>query len=160
MKKIRVCGFAAFLMVLSGFAQADDPIEGYWRVIDDKSGFTQSIVQIKKDNKDHFYGRVIKILPRPNYTPKETCQNCPKPFENQKILGMTVLWNFKIMTETSRWGYVDGYVIDPLNGKIYGASARLSNDQRKMTLRGHVTGAKVLSRSQTWIRTDSLDITN
>lgn len=126
-------------------------VAGYWRNIDDVTGFSKGIVHIQQTSNGHYFGRIVEILPRPNYTPMEFCNNCPEPFKDQKILGLTAVWNLQANPNSSR-NYRGGYVIDPLNGKIYAADVRISADGRRLTLRGSVIGASMLKRSQIWIR--------
>ena len=130
---------------------APTEIAGYWRNIDDVTGFSKGIVQIQPASNGTYFGRIVEIIPRPNYTPMELCNNCPEPFTDQKILGLTAVWNLKASANKDR-GYTGGYIIDPLNGKIYAAELRVSADGRRLTVRGNVIGARMLKRSQIWIR--------
>ena len=47
--------------------------------------------------------------------------------------------------------FIDGKVLDPLSGNIYSTKVRLSNDNRRLSIRGYV-GVSALGRSQTWLR--------
>lgn len=135
--------------------QAAD-IEGYWRTIDDKTGFAKAIIQIYKAANGTYSGVHIRAIPRPNYVAKEYCQNCPPPFKDQKIVGMQIIWHLKPVDnfQDATWQFVEGYALDPLSGKIYRGRAKLSADHRRLTLRGYV-GISALGRSQTWIREDA-----
>lgn len=127
-------------------------ITGYWRNIDDVTGFSKGIIHIQPSSTgSSYFGRIVEIIARPNYIPMEVCNNCPEPFKDQKILGLTAVWNLKAKPDASRT-YEGGYVIDPLNGKIYAADVKVSADGRRLTLRGSIIGASLLKRSQTWIR--------
>jgi len=130
---------------------ASTDIAGYWRNIDDVTGFSKGIVHIQPASNGTYFGRIVEIIPRPNYTPMEFCNSCPEPFKDQRILGLTAVWNLKGATDMTR-GYTGGYIIDPLNGKIYAAELRVSADGRRLTVRGNVIGARMLKRSQIWIR--------
>lgn len=151
------CG--AMVLALTSVATLAEPtnapsptdIAGYWRNIDDVTGFSKGIVHIQPTTNGTYFGRIVDIIPRPNYVPMERCNNCPEPFKDQKILGLTAVWNLQANLKSTR-NYHDGYVIDPLNGKIYAADVRVSADGRRLTLRGSVIGASLLKRSQTWIR--------
>lgn len=145
------------LWLTTSMLYAADQIEGYWKVIDDRTGFASAVIDIRQDDQQRFYGKIVRLIPRPDYQIPEYCQNCPKPFTNQPILGMVVLWNAKVADQQSRWSYDDGFAIDALTGKIYRGRARLSQDQRKLTIRGHLEGATILGRAQTWIRVSSPD---
>ena len=72
-------------------------------------------------------------------------------------LGLPVLWNLRSSEKSgnnSEKMYTDGYIIDPLSGKIYQSEARVSNDGRRLTLRGHIIGMPLMGqgRTQTWLR--------
>ena len=47
--------------------------------------------------------------------------------------------------------YKDAQVLDPLSGKIYKGKVKVSEDGRRLTMRGYV-GISALGRSQTWVR--------
>lgn len=144
-----LCG--ATLVALGTIAHAAPlPIEGNWRAIDDKTGFAKAIVKIERLKDGQVIGTIMRIIPRPDYTPKEVCQNCPKPFTDQKILGMTPLWGLR-PEDTTGLRYAGGFILDPLSGRIYRSKAKISNDGRRLTMRGYV-GVSVLGRTQTWIR--------
>ena len=133
--------------VLSCSSMAKD-ITGVWKNIDDKTGSSKAVLEIRKESNGTYTGKIIKITPRPGYTPKETCVDCPAPYTNKPILGMDVLKNLK---QTSEEDFIGGKIIDPLTGKIYSMKAKLSPNGNRLLLRGYV-GVSALGRSQTWIR--------
>lgn len=135
-------------MSVSAFAQ---DLAGTWQQIDDKTGSPKAIIEIRKENNGTYVGKIVKVTPRPGYTPQKTCNNCPAPYTNQPILGMDVLTGLKPVEGTNN--YEKGKVIDPLAGKIYDAKVRLSANGKRLTLRGYM-GVSALGRSQTWIRQD------
>ena len=123
-------------------------ITGMWRNIDDKTGSSKAILEIRQENNGTYTPKILKITPRPGYTPKEICVNCPPPYTNKPILGLDVLTGLKHESENN---FVDAKVLDPLSGKIYSGKAKLSTNGKRLTLRGYV-GISVLGRSQTWIK--------
>lgn len=123
-------------------------ITGIWKNIDDKTGSSKAVLEIRKESNGTYTGKIIKITPRPGYTPKETCIDCPAPYTNKPILGMDVLKNLK---QTDGDDFTGGRIIDPLTGKIYSMKAKLSPNGNRLLLRGYV-GVSALGRSQTWIR--------
>jgi uncharacterized protein (DUF2147 family) len=134
---------------LAGLSQAAE-LEGTWRSIDDRTGFSRGIVEIKQEADGSYSGTVIKSTPRPGYTPKETCQNCPPPYTDQPMIGLKVLTGLK--ADPNKPGhYTGGKILDPLSGKIYSSKAKLSPDNRRLSMRGYV-GVSMLGRSQTWMR--------
>ncbi|WP_216937975.1 MULTISPECIES: DUF2147 domain-containing protein [unclassified Acinetobacter] len=126
-------------------------ITGTWQQIDDKTGAAKAIIVIFKEDNNTYAGKIAKVTPRPGYTPREKCNNCPAPYTNQPILGMTIIKGLQHMEGTNN--YEKGKVIDPLSGKIYDAKIRLNNTGKRLTLRASI-GVSVLGRNQTWIRAD------
>jgi uncharacterized protein (DUF2147 family) len=136
-----------FGALLSVNVYAND-ITGKWLQIDDKTGTSKAILEIRKEANNTYTAKIIKVTPRLGYTPQEKCINCPAPYTNQAILGMDVLKGLKLKAPNQ---YESGKVIDPLTGKIYSANARLNSTGKRLTLRGYI-GVSALGRSQTWIR--------
>ncbi|MEG0483505.1 MAG: DUF2147 domain-containing protein [Acinetobacter sp.] len=136
-----------FFSVLSCGSMAKD-ITGIWKNIDDKTGSSKAVLEVRKEANGTYTGKIIKVTPLPGYTPKETCVNCPAPYTNKPILGMDVLKNLK---QTGEENYSGGKIIDPLTGKIYSMKAKLSANGNRLSLRGYV-GVSALGRSQIWIR--------
>ena len=147
-KNLLLAAFAAALFSGNVFAQ---DISGTWQQIDDKTGAAKAIIKINKETNNTFTGKIIKVTPRPGYTPRETCNNCPAPYTNQPILGMEILKDLKHVSGTNN--YEKGRVIDPLAGKVYDAKIRLNATGKRLTLRAYM-GISTLGRSQTWIRLD------
>lgn len=147
-KNLLLAAFAAALFSGNVFAQ---DISGTWQQIDDKTGAAKAIIKINKETNNTFTGKIIKVTPRPGYTPRETCNNCPAPYTNQPILGMEILKGLKHVSGTTN--YEKGRVIDPLAGKVYDAKVRLNATGKRLTLRAYM-GISTLGRSQTWIRLD------
>jgi uncharacterized protein (DUF2147 family) len=135
-------------MTSLAFASSPPTLEGTWQQIDDKTGSPKAIIEIRQEN-GAYVGKIVKVTPRPGYTPQKSCNKCPAPYTNQPILGMDVITGLKHVEGTSN--YEKGRVIDPLAGKIYDARIRLNNNGKRLTLRGYM-GVSALGRSQTWIR--------
>ena len=148
MRKILSCMFIFGSMLTASPVFAKD-ITGIWQHIDDKSGNPQATIEIKKEANNTYSGTVINLIKRPGYTPPQNCVNCPAPYTNQPILGMTVLKGLKNIDGTS--SYHGGRVIDPLNGQIYDAKMKLNPSGKRLSLRAYM-GASILGRNQTWVR--------
>lgn len=141
---------ATLALVMTGFASASPTtLEGIWQQIDDKTGSPKAIIEIRQESNGTYAGKIIKVTPRPGYTPQKNCNNCPAPYKDQPILGMDVITGLKQVEGTNN--YEKGRVIDPLAGKVYDARIRVNNTGKRLTLRGFV-GVSALGRSQTWIR--------
>ena len=118
MKKNLLIGAFASLMFSGSLFAAD--ITGTWQSIDDKTGSPKALIEITKAENGTFTGKIIKVTPRPGYTPKTMCVNCPAPYTNQPILGMDILKGLK---HTGGTNFSGGKIIDPLNGNIYSTKA-------------------------------------
>jgi uncharacterized protein (DUF2147 family) len=149
MKKIAITTtfFVALLSSVSIFAEE---IIGTWIQIDDKTGSPKTLIEIKKQTNGSYSGKIIKVTPRPGYTPRETCFKCPPPYTDQPILGLEI---FQSLQHIDGNNYANGRVLDPLTGKIYGLKGRISPNGKRLILRGYV-GISALGRTQTWIRND------
>ncbi|NCI77751.1 MULTISPECIES: DUF2147 domain-containing protein [Acinetobacter] len=150
MKKIISLSFFTGLVIASTAALAQD-ISGTWQQIDDKTGSPKAVIEIRKESNNTFTGKIVKITPRPGYTPRERCNNCPAPYTNQPILGMEILKGLKQVEGTS--SYEKGRVIDPLSGKFYDAKMKLNASGKRLSLRAYM-GVSALGRNQTWLRID------
>lgn len=148
MKNIKI--LAALLLSTSSSAVFAEDITGTWKNIDDKTGSSKAILEIRQESNGTYTAQVVKVTPRPGYTPKEICVKCPTPYTNKPILGMDILKGLKHIEGPN---YANGKIIDPLSGHIYSMKAKLSANGKRLTLRGYV-GVSALGRSQTWIRND------
>ena len=124
-------------------------LTGTWQQIDDKTGSPKAVIEIRKESNNTYTGKIVKITPRPGYTPQKLCINCPLPYTNRTILGMDVLTGLQHIEGSN--SYEKGKIIDPLSGKIYDSKVRLMNNGKHLTMRGYV-GVSAIGRSQTWIR--------
>ena len=84
----------AGLLSFSSTLFAQD-LTGIWQQIDDKTGSPKALIDIRKEQNGTFTGKITKITPRPGYTPREKCVDCPSPYTNQPILGLDVFKNLK-----------------------------------------------------------------
>ncbi|MDN5646024.1 MAG: DUF2147 domain-containing protein, partial [Acinetobacter sp.] len=131
-------------------AFAED-ISGTWKNIDDKTGSSKAILEIRQESNGTYTAKIVKVTPRPGYTPKETCVNCPTPYTNKPILGMDIIKGLKHVDGTNN--YEKGRVIDPLSGKLYDAKMKLNATGKRLSLRAYI-GVSALGRNQTWLRID------
>ena len=148
MKNFKI--LAALLLSVSSSTVFAEDISGSWKNIDDKTGSSKAILEIRQETNGTYTAKIVKVTPRPGYTAKETCVNCPAPYTDKPILGMDVLKGLKPAAGSN---FTQGKIIDPLSGHIYSMKAKLSPNGKRLTLRGYV-GVSALGRSQTWIRND------
>lgn len=152
MKGIKPFLLSSSLLMASASVFATADIEGTWRSIDDKTGFSKGIIEITKADDGSYTGKIIEVIPRPGYTPKTTCDKCSGALKNKPILGMTVLSGMKQSSKNER-EFTGGRILDPLTGKSYKSKMKLNNSGSRLNMRGYV-GVEVVGRSQTWIRQD------
>src|SRR5690606_18959685 len=128
-----------------------DDITGTWQQIDDKTGAAKAIIVISKEANNTNSGKILKITPRPDYNPREKCNNATAPSSCQPILGVTILRGLYLVEGTMIFDRAR--IIDPLAGKSYDAIMRLNVTGKRLSLRASI-GVSVLGRNQTWIRAD------
>lgn len=148
MLNITKIGLLITLTTLGSNVLAKD-ITGSWQQIDDKTGAPKAIIQIRKEANNTYTGKITKITPRPGYTPREFCNNCPAPYTNNAILGMDILKGVSKINDSNN--YDKGRIIDPLSGKTYSTKIKVNETGNRLTLRAFM-GVSTLGRSQTWIR--------
>ena len=85
---------AVLVTIVTTSACAQDII-GTWRYIDDKTGEPKGLVKIEKQANGTYAGTALKATPRPGYTAKEFCTNCPAPYTDKPIIGMQVITGLK-----------------------------------------------------------------
>jgi len=142
---------AALLVALSSsFSVFAQEITGTWIQIDDKTGSPTALIEIQEQQNGTYSGKIIKVTPRPGYTPREKCFKCPPPYTDKPILGLEI---FNSLQHVNGNNYANGRVLDPLTGKIYGLKGRVSSNGKRFILRGYV-GISALGRTQTWIKSD------
>lgn len=106
-------------------------------------------IQIYKATDGLFYGKIVWLKePNLNGKPKIDAHNPDKTKRNDAILGMTILKSFK---KDGEYGYGDGTIYDPKNGKTYSCKMNYKND--KLDVRGYV-GFSLLGRTTTWTKAE------
>lgn len=137
---------AAALMVASNLAVAAGSPVGTWRSIDDKTRQERSIIRVSEENGE-LKGEVEKIFDQPGDDPAHLCKECRDERKDKPIIGMTILWGLKKDGDT----WTGGEILDPKNGKIYRCKLTLSEDGKKLNVRGFI-GISLIGRTQTWLR--------
>lgn len=137
------------LLLMSGLSHAAD-LSGTWRTIDDKSGYERAHIEITQQADNTYAGTVIDRFTIPGATPVTTCKRCPPPYTDKPIKGLQMLTG--LVADPKKPGsYINGKILDPVTGKIYSCKIQLSENGKKLRLRGYV-GVSALGRSQTWLR--------
>lgn len=118
--------------------------EGVWKTIDDATGEARSYVTITANNGT-LSGTISEILDPANAD--SICSACEGERKDQKIAGMTILWDMAQKGDK----YDDGKIIDPESGKIYSANMKVLEGGKKLEVRGYI-GFSLIGRSQIWER--------
>ena len=125
------------------FGQAD-PIEHLW-YNEAKTGK----IQIYKAKDGRFYGRIVWLNePNRDGKPKLDMNNPDKALRNDPELGLLILKGFK---KDGEYGYEDGTIYDPKNGKTY--SCKMTRKGDALHVRGYI-GFSLIGRTETWTKAD------
>lgn len=138
---------AVLMLAASGSVFAQSSPVGLWRTIDDATGKPKSLLRITEVN-GVFSGKVEKLL-ADGVDPNQVCDKCTDHRKDKPIVGMVVLTDLKAEGEE----FSNGKILDPNNGKVYSARAKLVDGGKKLELRGYI-GTPLLGRTQTWQRAD------
>lgn len=140
------------ILLLPLLAQANGAadIVGLWRTIDDETHQPAALVQILAEHGG-YSGKVVQLLDRNAPT---LCSLCGGERRNQPIVGMNILTGLKRKGEH----YGGGEILDPDDGSIYQAEARLIDGGARLAVRGYI-GLSLFGRSQFWERVSSPKLT-
>ncbi len=130
---------------------------GVWKTIDDETVRTKSKVKIYKKG-DKYFGQIVELLDPQSLEEAGVdnfedilCDDCPKDRGRDKpVLGLQIVWDME--QESDRWA--GGDIMDPKNGKVYGCSMWLDEDDPKgntLKVRGWLA---FFYRTQTWYRVE------
>ena len=131
-------------LILMGMAINAQSIVGKWKTIDDNSGDPRSVVEISQTG-DEYFGKIIRLFPRPDEDPDPVCDECEDHRKGQKVVGMQILEGLEQDGEE----YSGGKILDPENGKIY--RCKLWLEDGKLKVRGYLY---FFYRTQTWLPFD------
>lgn len=147
-KQVLAAGVAA-LGLMASVAWAQESAVGLWRTIDDQTGKPRSLVRIFEDNGT-LSGRIEKLFRGPEEEQNPVCDKCEGPRKDQPIVGMTIISD---MQKEGPREYSGGQILDPASGKVYKSNMALSEDGKKLDVRGYI-GMPMLGRTQTWERVE------
>ncbi len=120
---------------------------GKWKSIDDETNKPKSIIEIfEKDGQ--LYGKIEKLFRKSDEDQNPKCDKCSGAQKDQLIIGMQILSGLKKDSDI-KWS--GGEIIDPNNGKTYSCKVTLTEDGKKLEVRGFI-GFSLLGRTQVWDR--------
>ena len=134
---------AGLLAPVAASAQSLDSPVGLWRNIDDETKQSKALIRIVEQG-GALVGRIERILTQ---QADAVCDKCTDDRKGKPVQGMTILTGLK--KDGDEW--TGGEILDPNNGKVYKAKARLADGGRKLDVRGFV-GIALVGRTQTWVR--------
>jgi len=135
----RVSLMVCLFIVFNVFAQKGE-ITGNWRTIDDSTGDTESVVEIFKKSDGKYYGRVIKMLVKPD---NDNCVKCRDDRKDQPLIGLEIIRG--LLKDGDE--FTGGSITDPKNGKSY--KCTITRDNEKLNVRGYI-GFSLIGRTQVW----------
>jgi uncharacterized protein (DUF2147 family) len=98
--------------------------------------------------KDGVYeGALVKMFVKPGEDPNPICTACSGDQKDQPTLGLIMIRN---MQRDGR-DYRGGTILDPRDGKVYDAVMEVSEDGRKLKLRGYVA-IPLFGETELWRR--------
>lgn len=136
---------AALLTTLQAWADEASPT-GLWKNIDDVSGKPRALIRITESNGT-LQGRIEKVFPAPTEDPNPKCEKCEGTNKDAPVVGLVILSGLTKAGDE----YVGGQILDPDNGKFYSSKLRLTDNGKKLSVRGYI-GVPMLGRSQIWVR--------
>lgn len=149
MRLLRTLALAA-LALLCTQAGAQASPEGLWKTIDDNTGKERALVRVQITG-DTLKARIESRF-KPNASAQDVCDKCSGDRKGQRIDGLEIIRGVtKTPDAPGQWG--GGTIIDPENGKEYKVILTLSDDGRRLTVRGYM-GIALLGRTQIWQRAD------
>jgi uncharacterized protein (DUF2147 family) len=129
---------------------AQDEIVGFWKTVNEKTLKPECVIAIYR-YQDQYYGRLILTYDETGavqdtmYQPKK---RAPGVVGNPYYAGMDIIWGLQLKGNK----YLNGSILDPEKGKVYGAEAWTSG--KNLIVRGKLF---IFGRNQTWPPAQSSD---
>ena len=117
---------------------------GFWQPLDG-AGKPLGLIRIFEAN-GLYYGQIEPAFPHDD-DHGARCTRCTGARHNQPVVGLILMRNLR----AKNGEYVDGDIVDPDTGRVWGCSLRLTDGGRELIMRGFL-GIPLLGRSQTWRR--------
>lgn len=133
------------------FAANTDPLIGTWKTIDDRTGYSLSDVVIRQDAKTKAYSATIlqsRGIPGAEYS--ELCIHCKGTQKNQRLIGLKMLSGLNPVPNKQN-EFHQGKLLDPSNGQLYNARARLMSNGKHLVIYSQIEGQTV-GRNMTWVK--------
>lgn len=142
------------ILPIASFANGD-LIIGTWKTIDDRTGYVLADLEFRKNEKGLYEGIIRKLYPIPNTPLKDICTNCTGHFKDMPFIDSVSIWGFE-KSKKKPYEFENGKILDPVNGQIYNAKAKLNSKGNRLILRGYLENSSI-SRSTTWIKKSDMN---
>lgn len=143
MTKLKLLSVICLLFFSAALSANDGEISGFWKTIHEKTLKPESVIAIYS-YQGQYYGRIILTYHEDGtvqdtiYLPKKRAQGVVgHPYYS----GLDFMWGLKSKGNK----FLDGNIIDPLKGHVYGAEAWKKDDN--LVVRGKLF---IFGRNQTW----------
>ena len=133
---------ATVLPAAAAAQEAASPVSR-WKTVDDKTGESKAIVEIRRMEDGTLQGRIVELL-KVEGDKDPRCDKCGGANRGKPIRGMTILWGLR-----ERGGlWTGGSILDPEGGRVYKARLELANPNRL-----GVSGCLAfICNQQAWVR--------
>lgn len=119
---------------------------GFWEQVGD-DGFVGAWFYFT-EKKGRYEGRVVKAFKKPDQPEfSNVCDKCEGDQKDAPMIGLTIVKGMK--RDGSH--YDGGTIMDPRDGSAWHAQMDLSDDGKKLSVRGYV-GISLLGQTQVWNR--------
>jgi uncharacterized protein (DUF2147 family) len=143
--RVRPAMTVLFGLVVASAAFAQSSPVGLWRSIDDKSGEAKAEIRIS-EAAGALSGRIEKRLAK-DAKADAVCEECKDDRKDKPIQGLEILRGLKKAEGKDVWE--DGKILDPENGREYGARLTPIEGGKRLEVRGSIGP---VGRTQTWVR--------
>ena len=133
-----------FVTAAGAAAQSSTPV-GNWKTVNER-GEPEGLVRIV-EVAGELRGTVQKVYSPPAPEANPVCIACSGERKDKPVIGMQILAGLRWDGEQ----YSGGEILDPNNGRAYRCLLRVTDDGRKLEVRGYI-GISLLGRTQVWLR--------
>lgn len=143
-------------VVSAADSTGDQGVYGYWKSVEKDTKRTQSIFKLYEE-KGRLVGKIVKIYPKPGEKHDPICSECDGERKGKPKQGMVFFWNFVPSKDKPR-KWVDGKILNPDDGKVYGSEATLSEDGKQLSVYGYIRILFKIGGTNIWTRPTAAEL--
>ena len=137
----------ALLALVAHSATAEAPgLAGRWATVDARTQARRAVIEIQPQGTE-MVGRIVELFPAAGEDADPVCDACPGSDRGQPVRGLAIV-HLAPDADGKAW---HGTVLDPEEGSVYRAVARLEAGGDRLVLRGYVL-VPFFGRSEAWSR--------